>query len=258
MANILGIFTAVILAVAAFVAVKNNASFEEEIANKKVEQASLATSQKRLEASQALNAKLPVDIAGVEENIAAKTEEGVKLKEENDAQQAAIEDKTAKIAANKVQLDATREKLASAGNIQGLAADMKTKGVEIKELEQKIASNEAELANLTAANTAAQADATKRRTDLETMSKGVSLPSLRTRIRNIYPTWGFVTLTDGDNAGVITNSTLDVVRDGEVIARLLVTAVERGSASASIIPDSIVQDVTLMVGDRVVPGTAKN
>ena len=56
----------------------------------------------------------------------------------------------------------------------------------------------------------------------------------------------------GNNAGVNANSTLDVVRDGETIAQLLVTAVESRSASASIIPDSIAQDVTLMVGDRVV------
>jgi hypothetical protein len=46
-----------------------------------------------------------------------------------------------------------------------------------------------------------------------------------------------------------------VVRDGATIAKLLVTSVEGRSASASIIPDSIAQDITLMVGDRVVTGS---
>jgi len=51
---------------------------------------------------------------------------------------------------------------------------------------------------------------------------------------------------------------LDVVRDGATIAKLLVTSVESTSASASIIPDSIAQDITLMVGDRVVASSEAN
>jgi hypothetical protein len=86
---------------------------------------------------------------------------------------------------------------------------------------------------------------------LDILASGESLPSLKTSIRSIYPTWGFVTLNAGNNAGVTATSTLDVVRDGATIAKLLVTSVESRSASASIIPDSIAQDVTLMVGDRV-------
>jgi hypothetical protein len=65
-----------------------------------------------------------------------------------------------------------------------------------------------------------------------------------------------VTLASGNNAGVMANSTLDVVRDGETIAKLLVTAVETGSASASIVPDSLASNVTLRVGDHVIPGQA--
>ena len=109
--------------------------------------------------------------------------------------------------------------------------------------------------NLTAqiAATDAQVAATKGR--FENYTNGQSLPELNTRIRSIYPNWGFVTLAAGNNAGVVTNSTLNVVRGGETIAQLLVTAVESSSASASIVPDSMASDVTLMVGDRVVPGT---
>ena len=65
-----------------------------------------------------------------------------------------------------------------------------------------------------------------------------------------------MTLASGNNAGVVTNSTLSVVRGGEAIAKLLVTAVESGSASASIVPDSLAPDVTLMVGDQVIHGQA--
>jgi DNA polymerase III epsilon subunit-like protein len=46
---------------------------------------------------------------------------------------------------------------------------------------------------------------------------------------------------------------VDVVRDGEVVAKLRVSSVEAGRAAAEIVPDSLAQDTVLMVGDRVVP-----
>ena len=91
MANILGIFTAIILAVAAFVAMKNNARFEEEIANRATEEASLAQSQKRLEDALAELKRLPIERAEVDSQFAAKTEEETALKESNDTIKADIE-----------------------------------------------------------------------------------------------------------------------------------------------------------------------
>jgi hypothetical protein len=255
MANILGIFTAIILAVAAFVAMKNKARLEDEISNKNAEEASLAQSQARLKAALEVLKALPIERAGVDEQFAAKSEEEAKLQEANAKMKSENEDKSATIDANKVKLDEIREKTAKVGDIRELADNMKAMRVELEELAQSITDNEASLANLTAQNTATQADADMRKGQLDTLGRGESLPELKTSIRSIYPTWGFVTLGDGNNAGVNANSTLDVVRDGEVIARLLVTAVESRSASASIIPDSIAQDVTLMVGDRVVAGS---
>jgi predicted RNase H-like nuclease (RuvC/YqgF family) len=252
MANILGIFTAIILAVATWVAVKNNERFKSEIANRATEEASLALSQDRLKAALEVLRALPIERAAVDAEFAAKTEEETGLKDANAALKSEIERKTDQIAANKRQLDEFREKTAKVGNIRDLEGKMKTMRTELQELIQSIDDNEVSLANLTAENTSTQADADRRKTELETFSRGESLPSLKTSLRNIYPTWGFVTLNAGNNAGVTTNSTLDVIRDGETIAKLLVTAVESQSASASIIPDSLAEDVTLMVGDRVV------
>lgn len=255
MANILGIFTAIILAVAAFVANKNNALFKDEIANRAAEEASLAQSQERLKAALAELKRLPIERAEVDAQFAAKTEVETGLKDSNDAMKADIEDKTDQIEANKQELDAFREKVAKIGNIRELAPKMKAMRTDLEELTQSIADNEASLANLTAQDAATAADAKKRKEQLETFSRGESLPSLKTSIRSIYPTWGFVTLNAGNNAGVTSNSTLEVVRDGATIAKLLVTSVESRSASASIIPDSIAQDITLMVGDQVVAGS---
>lgn len=255
MANILGIFTAIILAVAAYVAFKNNALFEEEIANRATEEKSLGQSQERLKIAQAELNRLPIERADVDAQFAAKTEVETGLKDSNDAIKADIEDKTDQIEANTKELDEFREKVAKVGNIRELAPKMKAMRTDLEELTQSIADNEASLANLTARDAATAADAKERKQKLETQSRGESLPSLKTSIRSIYPTWGFVTLNAGNNAGVTATSTLDVVRDGATIAKLLVTSVESRSASASIIPDSIAQDITLMVGDRVVTGS---
>ncbi|QTN33535.1 hypothetical protein HZ994_14840 [Akkermansiaceae bacterium] len=232
---------------------KNKTRLEDEISNKNREEASLAQSQARLKAALEVLAALPIERAGIDEQFAAKSEEEAKLQEANAKMKSENETKAATIEANKAQLDDIRQKIAEVGEINSLADKMKAMRVEREELGQSITDTEASLANLTAQNAAAQADADKRNNDFKILGNGESLPSLNTSIRSIYPTWGFVTLNDGNNAGVNANSTLDVVREGETVARLLVTAVESRSASASIIPDSIAQDVTLMVGDRVVP-----
>jgi hypothetical protein len=131
---------------------------------------------------------------------------------------------------------------------------MRATNSELEELTQSITASEANLANLTAQNVATTTQISNVKSNFESFSNGQSLPSLKTRIRSIYPNWGFVTLASGNNAGVVANSTLNVVRDGETIAKLLVTAVESRSSSASIVPDSLAPDVTLMVGDQVIPG----
>ncbi len=254
MANILGIFTAIILAVAAFVAVKNKDRLATEIENRDTEEASLVTSQARLKAAQEELRRLPLETEKVNALAATKTEEETALKTEKDDLDSEISTKTTKISTNKATLDSNREKTAKFGDIPDLAEKMKAMRIELEELDLVIGQKQASLANLTERNTATQKEAVSRKTELDDFSKGKSLASLRTRIRSIYPTWGFVTLADGNNAGVIANSTLDVVRDGQTVAKLLVTAVETRSASASIIPDSLAEDVTLMVGDRVVPG----
>lgn len=258
MANILGIFTAIILAVAAFVALKNNARLEEEITNRSTAEASLAQSQERLKAALAVLKALPIEREEVDGEFAAKTEVETGLKKSNDAMKSDTEEKTKQVEANKQSLDEFRDKVAKIGNIRELAPKMKTMRTELEELVQSIADNEATLANLTAQDAATAADAKNRKEKLEILSRGESLPSLKTSIRSIYPTWGFVTLNAGNNAGVTATSTLDVVRDGATIAKLLVTSVESTSASASIIPDSIAQDITLMVGDRVVASSEAN
>ena len=75
---------------------------------------------------------------------------------------------------------------------------------------------------------------------------------MKTSITAIYKSLGFVTLGGGDKQGVVNGSTLDVIRNGEVVGKLKVTAVEAGRSAASIVLDSVTADTSLRTGDTVV------
>ena len=254
MANVFGILTAIALALSAFVAFKNHAAYEKDLAETSTRKAELAANETDLAKDQKILEELPIEIDGVDAEVDKLTSEESAQKKVNAGLTAQIEEKTKKIAADKEQLDSIREKTAKIGNIKELAAKIRDMNAEIEELKQSISGNEAKLANLTAQTAATDSQIADTKSKFEDFAGGRSLPSLNTRIRSIYPNWGFVTLASGNNAGVVTNSTLNVVRNDQVIAKLMVTAVESTTASASIVPDSMASDATLMVGDRVVPG----
>jgi hypothetical protein len=254
MAKVFGILTAIVLALSALIAFKNQGEFEARTAETLVQKDLLIKSQARLKAAQEVLAALPVERAAVDADIEKLTATEAAQQKTNDKIKAEVEATTAKIATNKEQLDGIREKTSKIGDLKELASKMRATNSELEELAQSLTANEAKLANLTAQDASATAQTTSVKSKFENFSNNQSIPSLKTRIRSIYPNWGFVTLAAGNNAGVVANSSLDVVRDGETVAKLLVTAVESSSASASIVPDSLAPDVTLSVGDQVIPG----
>lgn len=256
MANIFGIFTAIILALSIFMAFKNKAVYEERITETAIQKNNLRKSEERLSIAQNSFDETVKAKAGVDAEIVTLTEESAKVRKETEDIKLANETKTSTVAANKEKLDGIRAKTAEIGDIQELASKMRDLRAEREEQAQTISEKETKLANLTSDNNKAETYSTALRLKLDTIASGQSLPTLNTRIRSIYPTWGFVTLGAGNNGGVVTNSTLDVMRDDKTIAKLLVTAVESTTASASIIPDSLAPDTTLMVGDKVVPAPA--
>ncbi len=253
MANVFGILTAIVLALAAFVAYKNKAAYQAEIAEKDTQVQNVTKSQQRLkEAQEATAAVIEKRTKEVEVDIARLSDEATTLKKTTDDLKTGMEGKAAQVNSNKEKLDDVRAKAASIGDLKGLASKMRQVNAETEELTQTVAAAEAKLANLSAQNNQLEGQLSAARARTEAAGTGQSSPNLSTRIRSVYPTWGFVTLATGNSGGVVANSTLNVLRGGETIAKLLVTTVERGSASASIVPDSMSSDVVLAPGDRVV------
>lgn len=279
MANVFGILTAIVLALAGFVAYKNQIAYKKEIADtgnetikkewydkgmRKAKKDStmsakgeLGFQQGRLQIAKDELATTLKNDEEVDAEVVTLTEEETSQKKTNAGLESELKSKTEKVNANKEKLDAIRAKTEKVGNIRELGSKMRTLKADLEQLAQDITANESKLANLTDEDNQTVKQIEALNTKFKTIADNHSLPVLNTRIRSIYPTWGFVTLGAGNSGGVVMNSTLDVVRDGSVIAKLLVTAVERNTASASIIPDSVAKDTTLMVGDKVVPSSSE-
>ena len=164
-----------------------------------------------------------------------------------------------KISTSKTELENITKELA---DIQEKMKDIqKAKEMlnEIEQLKQDKASLEHTLATETSKKDTLEARFTELDGAIAALNKlaadqraRISPASLKTTINNVMGEWGYVIINAGGNSGVVLQSTLAVVRDGEKIAELKVTNVEMNRSTASIIPSSMVDGTQLLPGDQVV------
>lgn len=251
-------FTFLLLGVAGYLAFKNDELYKIEVQDRDDEIVMEANALEDLTNAQNRENALLAAIAEVEaEIVVLETTEANQI-ETNEELDNSLRKKNTQVTRIKGQED---EMLAREEGIRTTvkrSAEFASLTEDIKELTQVTNETQATLDQAIADDNDVKDRINTRRTKFKAISDAVSLDDMKTTIQSIYPTWGFVTLADGDSAGVVDNSPLDIVRDGETIAKLLVTSVEEHSASASIVPGSIAEDVTLMQGDVVVPTKNKS
>jgi hypothetical protein len=86
----------------------------------------------------------------------------------------------------------------------------------------------------------------------ETPDKPIPLPaSLKGKIMISDPKWGFVVLNVGKDEGVLEHGQLLVNRDGKLVAKVVVTSVQKDRCIANVLPGW--QLGTVMEGDQVIP-----
>lgn len=252
MANIFAIITAVLLAASAFIAFKNQEKYADEIENRKIAETHLHTSQVRLKGLRDNRDDTIDKRKGVVSDTVVKRDEEKAEQAMNEKMTSDIGEKKSESQRNAEKIKEIEDQTKELGDIQELAGKIKRLQQTITGLMDDKLAKEAMFANLLSekANTK---DTIKRYNNINTWvtSKKSYFPSAR--ITAIYGPWGFVTLSSGNSAGVVAGSSLDVVRGAEVIAKLRVRSVEASRASADVVPESLGEEVTLMVGDRVVP-----
>lgn len=255
MANIFAAITAVLLAASAYLAFKNKQALENEVAAAETATSRLATSQKRLADLRDERDATIDERTGVEEDTIAKQEKEAAQKATNDKLDSDIKSKRVTKEENAEKIADLEDKTKERGDLIGLADDIRKLSTEIAGLEDEKAMKEATVSNLVSNKNSTEDSIKNFRTINEAYAKQQSFFG-SARISSIFKPWGFVTISAGNNAGVVTGSTLDVVRDGETVAQLRVRSVEAGRAAADIVPDSIGEDIVLMTGDRVVPSAS--
>jgi hypothetical protein len=253
MANVFAILTAIVLAAAAFIASKNKTKYEEEIAARQAEQGRVAKAEARLADLTKQYDQTASEHKSTDETNVSLLETETAQKKKNSGLEQALAEKEQQSEANKKKISTIEDGLKELGNIDEMVEKIKTTSQELAQLKEDITSNEGKLADLQAEKTRTQGVIESYRVRDSNYSNKRSFFS-STRISQIFPAYGFVTLPVGNTSGVVAGSPLNVVRDGAVVAKLRVSSVEAGRAAAEIVPDSLAEGTTLMVGDRVVPG----
>jgi len=253
MANTFGIIAALILLFAAFVANKNREAIKET-------NDVIASEEKKHTRQSKTHADLVADIEGLEEDkLAAEEERDNKQVDldkklaENKATQADLDSKTAEATSMEEEVASAEDKLKEVGNPRELGPKIEVLRMAVTGLKDDVALINAQVSKLLSDKKSTATRSASLKKELSNRTTGKSQPHLRTRINSVFRNYGFVTLAGGDGAGVVAGSKLSVLRNGEEIGRLEVTAVEANSSSANIIPSSLKGDTSLSIGDVVVP-----
>jgi len=253
--NLLGIFAALFLGVAAYFGWENMEQYKTQIAERQTEERLLKQEQDKLEKTQG-------EVKVADEDLTEKKANLAKLEEDLDAQnnvvadlEGQIEDQKLSIADRKQELAEAEKATSGAGDPEELLADVKKYKVEIAELEIQLTEAESDRVNLEGTSVSLNNHIEKTRENISLYTKQQSNPNLSTSVADVYGGFGFVTINGGDQVGIVKGSTLNVVRGSDTIAKLLVTAVETNRAAANIVPDSLAPDTSVYPGDKVIAAT---
>ena len=258
MANIFAILTAIVLAISAFLAYQNKGRPDEPgrgyqgwVKKREDEQGALArkgseyTAKKaELEETSGELKKKNDENAKLDEQLAAQLKTNEELKADVDAKEASSQAKAAEV-------DSKKKSLEEVGDVDQVLAELKQTQREIAQLDLDIAQATAQQGALEAQRADIDSALEDVRDRIKWRVSGKSNPNVSTSVRSVYKNLGFVTLAGGDNIGIVKDSPLDVVRNGEVVAKLLVTTVESSTSAADIIPDSLADGESVRAGDRV-------
>jgi len=256
MAKIFAILTALILVVSAFIANKNQGEYVTAIKGRQKQEEIKKSKQNELDD---LNGKIATetqtladakaDLAQREEAVAAQTQKNTEITAE-------VAGKRTEVAALEAEVAEATKKVGNREEQRELVTKLKAQRAEKATLEEDLDTNTTSLANLTAENKRLDGVVADLREQTSWPVRKISNPKLRTSVSAVYPTWGFVTLGSGENAGVIAGSILEVKRGDVTVARLLVTAVESSTAAADVVPEPDGRQASLSVGDLVIAAAA--
>lgn len=251
----LSIVAAILTAGAAFLSYKNLEQLKSERDLLAIAQANQAAAEKHLaEVKQTLAA----DIEGRKkteaehDQIIAETEA---LKSKIEAITKQIEEKQAELEVVTTRWTDVKKQVADSGGIDQLKLQLTSLTQQKDSLDGAIA----ELKNNTTAasnrfNELNQTIADLRRQETW-QARGIMPDGFRASIVQVDRAYGFITLSAGNNSGVVSGATLDIKRGGTNVGQAKVTNVEQGYAIADVLGVSASE---IQVGDTVTVSSVSN
>ena len=262
MANIFAILTAVVLAIAAFLAFKNKgdkategAGYQGWITKRENEEQALARKEGEYKSTVDTLKKTEGTLAEVNDSNTGLEEEVKTQKEKNEQLETLVGVKQAEAEAKEAEVTRKKDDLKAFGDIDQVLADLDQMNRDLAQISADITEREAQRASLESQIKTLDGSIDGVQGQITRRNSGKSDPNLRTRVRSVYSNHAFVTLAGGDNLGIVKDSMLDVVRDGEVVGKLQVTTVETSTAAADVVPDSFAEGDNVRGGDLVTAAT---
>lgn len=246
-----GTLAAVALAFIAWFGLKNKTEYEKQIDLRVQEENTWEKKVALKKKKESTLSDTNDTIASLESDVKDLEAEIIKVDDEIAGVKQEIESKESEIAQLEASVKQAEEETAKYGEINELIPKINRLKSEIVQVKDDIEVETANLNNLKQIKSDTETKITSNSEITEKQTVGKSQTFLNTSIKTVYSTWGFVTLNGGDIQGVVPGSKLDVVRDGEVVAKLKVTTVEPNRAAADILKNSEVEDIYLRSGDRV-------
>lgn len=251
----LSIVAAILTAGAAFFSYKNLEQLKSERVLLAIAQANQAAAEKHLaEVKQSLAA----DIEGRKKTEAERDQiiaETEALKPKIDAITKQIEEKQAELEVVTARWTDVKKQVADSGGIDQLKLQLTSLAQQKDSLDGAIA----ELKNNTAAASSRFNELNQTIADLRRQetwqARGIMPDGFRASIVQVDRAYGFITLSAGNNSGVVSGATLDIKRGGTNVGQAKVTNVEQGYAIADVLGASSSE---IQVGDTVTVSSVSN
>lgn len=146
-------------------------------------------------------------------------------------------------------------KLKDLGGLDTLVADLKAQEAKRVEYDRQISTAKSEIESALARKASMDKQIAELKRIDQWQQSGTMAPTFRSRITAVNPDWGFVTIGAGNNASVVRQAKLDVVRGNSVVGRVIVTHVSPNSSAAEIVPGSVAPGDSILPGDQVKTGS---
>lgn len=252
MATLFGSLTALVLALSLWIGYKNKAEYVKQIELRQKEERRLDGNTKTFNTT---SDELKETTENKEATIAKNTElteEQEELSEKVEGMESDIETKKSEIADNKATIESNDDVMKELSTAETLIPELTATQKKIAQIKDDIETEKGNMARLQGIKNNTAETITVKREIVSLQTSGKSLPTLNTTIRSVFANWGFVILNAGNAQGVVPGSTLDVLRGGEIVGQLKVTAVEQNRASADVVTEDLAAGVNVRPGDRVV------